>query len=573
MLANGVERMALTASLQGNRIVLSNTALRDREDCKAIFGSSYKDGRWTIPVNWLAVKQLRALLPSAKIDESLITWCWQEYQDRILPTLAQRADALDPYYEETEGGPLYPYQKTGSRFLSFAGGAILADDMGTGKTATAIAAVEIRNAYPCLVVCPNSAKWNWQREWQKWGHGSSVQVISGTATQRRKQIASSADVYVINYESLRTHTKLAGYGSLRLSDTDKLHKELNDIQWKAVLADEAHRTVDPNAKQTRALWGVSQDASLRIAITGTPMVNTPDDLWSLLHFVAPDEWPGKTKYIDRYCIQGYSPFGGLVIAGLNPHNQQEFYDLLEPRFIRRTKAMVLPWLPPKVYERRDVEMLPKQRKAYDEFDNLSYANLDGGISLAIDPLTELIRKVQLASASAELVNGELRLCAPSNKVEELINLLNDMESSEPLVVFALRRQLLVLAAERLDKEGISYVTVWGNQSSWERQTAIDRFQGGGEVRVILCTLGAGSEAITLTAASTVCFLQRSWSMVTNRQAEDRVHRPGQSASQVTYIDFVAPGTVDEDILVAIEAKEDLFQQIVQDQAAIERLLA
>ena len=148
-----------------------------------------------------------------------------------------------------------------------------------------------------------------------------------------------------------------------------------------------------------------------------------------------------------------------------------------------------------------------------------------------------------------------------------------MESSEPLVVFALSRQLLVLAAERLDKEGISYVTVWGNQSSWERQTAIDRFQGGGEVRVILCTLGAGSEAITLTAASTVCFLQRSWSMVTNRQAEDRVHRPGQSASQVTYIDFVAPGTVDEDILVAIEAKEDLFQQIVQDQAAIERLLA
>jgi SNF2 family DNA or RNA helicase len=139
------------------------------------------------------------------------------------------------------------------------------------------------------------------------------------------------------------------------------------------------------------------------------------------------------------------------------------------------------------------------------------------------------------------------------------------------VVFAQSRQLLVLAHERLEKEGISHGMVWGEQGGYERQGYIDSFQSG-EIRVILCTLGAGSEAITLTAASTVCFLQRSWSMVTNRQAEDRVHRIGQGAASVTIIDMVAPGTVDENILAAIEAKGDMMEEIVRDKESIRRML-
>jgi SNF2 family DNA or RNA helicase len=554
-------------------LVITGTEYRDRDACHRIPGSRYQDGVWHCKPTWTAIKIIRSLWPDVVLTEPVLEWIWNEYNNRIAPTLAVRAYALDPEHEmPVPIGGLYPYQTTGSHFLSLANGGTLADDMGTGKCLQTICALQIGDLYPALIVCPNAAKQTWAGEFAKWNPNVTVQVVGGTAGQRRKQLACEADVYIINYESLRTHTRIAGYGSIALSDDDKRPKELNDIDWEAVIADEAHRCVDPNAKQTRALWGVSSGSSVRIALTGTPLVNSPDDLWAILHFECPDEWPSKTKFIDRYCLKEYNSWGGMSVIGLNPSTRQEFYDLITPRFLRRTKALVNPWLPEKVYERLDVEMSPKQRKAYNGYRNDSLAVLGSGVSIATDPLSILTRLTQLASATVDVDEaGAVRLCAPSSKVDALVDLLQDMPQSEPLVVFAQSRQLLVLAHERLEKEGISHGMVWGEQGYYERQGYIDSFQSG-EIRVILCTLGAGSEAITLTAASTVCFLQRSWSMVTNRQAEDRVHRIGQGAASVTIIDMVAPGTVDENILAAIEAKGDMMEEIVRDKESIRRLL-
>jgi SNF2 family DNA or RNA helicase len=199
------------------------------------------------------------------------------------------------------------------------------------------------------------------------------------------------------------------------------------------------------------------------------------------------------------------------------------------------------------------------------------AVLDSGTSMALDELTELTRLTQLASACAD-VNpaGEFRLCLPSSKIQALLELLEDM-GSEQLVVFALSRQLIDLAAIVLEDKGIPCSVVVGGQTDYARQDAIDEFQAG-RARVILLTLGAGSEAITLTAASTVCFLQRSWSMVQNRQAEDRVHRIGQEADKVTIVDLIAPGTVEEHIAQAIERKGDMLEEIVRDKESIRLLL-
>ena len=554
------------------QLVISGTEYRDRDSCHRIPGSRYADGIWHCPATWSAIKVIRTLWPWAVLTQSVLDWVWKEYHERIEPTLAVREYALDPGHEmPVPIGGLYPYQTTGAHFLALANGGTLADDMGTGKCLQAICTLEIGSLYPALIVCPNAAKGTWANEFAKWNPSVRVQVIGGTASQRRKQIDAEADVYVVNYESLRTHTRIAGYGSIALSDEDKRPKELNEIEWECVVADEAHRCVDPNAKQTRALWGVSAEATSRIALTGTPLVNAPDDLWAILHFEAPEEWPSKTKFIDRYCLKEYNAWGGMSVIGLNPATRQEFFDLISPRFLRRPKALVNPWLPEKVYERLDVEMSPKQRKAYDAFRNDSLAALDGGVAIASDPLTILTRLTQLASATVDVTEQGVRLCTPSSKVDTLVDLLQDMPSTEPLVVFAQSRQLLVLAHERLEKEGISHGSVWGDQGEFERQGFIDSFQSG-EIRVILCTLGAGSEAITLTRASTVCFLQRSWSMVTNRQAENRIHRIGQEAPSVIVIDMVAPGTVDEAIIAAIQAKGDTMEEIVRDKEAVRRMI-
>ncbi len=568
--------------IEGKSIVFRETEYRDRDACREIPSSRYKkmagDTKelWRAPLTWRALLMANRIWPDATITNDLREWAWHEYNNHLAPVLAVREMALDPAQSMpvTIEGP-YPYQTTGAHFIALSGGATLADDMGTGKCIQTIAALEQYDLYPALIVCPNQAKTTWANEWEKWTSDIAVQVIGGTAGQRRKQIASSADVYIINYESLRTHTKLGGYGSIKLTAEESKLKELNEIDWVTIIADEAHRCVDPHSKQTRALWGVADAVVPRplcIALTGTPMVNSPDDLYCLLHFESPDEWPSKTRFIDRYCIKEYNAWGGMSVVGLNPYTQQEFYDLITPRFLRRPKALVTPWLPEKVRERRDIELSPKQRKAYDSFVKDSIAVLDSGTAIATDPLTILTRLTQLSSATVDVdAAGNVRLCAPSSKVDALIELLEDMADTEQLVVFAQSRQLLVLAHERLEKEGVSHGMVWGDQVPIERQSFIDRFQSG-DLRCILCTLGAGSEAITLTAASTVGFMQRSWSMVTNKQAEDRVHRIGQTAASVLLIDLVAPGTVEENILDAIGAKGEMLEEIIRDRETILRMI-
>ena len=424
--------------------------------------------------------------------------------------------------------------------------------------------------YPALVVAPKTAKAVWTHEFTKWAPHRAVTVVDGSATKRRQQLEAESDVFVVNWEALRIHSRIATYGSTRLGPGENTPKELNR-PWRAVVADEAHRAINPKAKQTRALWAIRDTADFAFPLTGTPIADTPDDFWALLHFINPAEWPSRPKFIDRYCETTWNAFGGVDVVGLKATNRQEFYDLTNPRMLRRPKALVLPWLPEKVYEPRMVEMPPKQARAYKQFKEEMVADLDGGLGTAFDNLSVLTRLSQLASASLEInEDGNIRMVAPSSKVDALVELLEDMGNA-PLVVFAQSRQLIDLAAERLERDGITFSTVVGGQSSLIRDTAVEHFMNG-DVRVILCTMGAGSESITLTRADTVCFMNRSWSLIENRQAEDRIHRVGQDSNKCVIVDLIAPNTVDEAQHAAVAAKSDRLEEIVRDREALRRML-
>jgi SNF2 family DNA or RNA helicase len=224
-----------------------------------------------------------------------------------------------------------------------------------------------------------------------------------------------------------------------------------------------------------------------------------------------------------------------------------------------------------VYERRDVEMAPRQARAYAQFRDGMVADLEGGTGLALDQLSLLTRLTQLASAAVDLrPDGSIRLCAPSSKVDALVELLEDM-GGEPLVVFAQSKQLIMLAAERLEKDGVAHSLIVGGQTELVRSMSEKRFADG-DARVLLLTMGAGSEALTLTRASTTCFMQRSWSLIENKQAEDRTHRPGQEAEKVVIVDLVAPGTVEEDLLSALEGKGERLEEVVRDREALRAVL-
>lgn len=472
---------------------------------------------------------------------------------------------------------LYPFQKVGAAFAVAGQQVLLAHEMGLGKSPMTVAAVrhmhEIgMSPLPALVVCTNSMKRKWQEEFEKWWPGITTVVVGGSATKRRAAIAERPGVTIINWESLRAHSRLAGYGSIHLSDKEKQPGELNAQGYRTVIADEAHRGADPKAKQTRAWWHLSHDAAYRFALTGTPIVSSPEDLWSLLHALSPEEWPSRTKYISRYTIASLNHWGSLEVLGLRTETRSEFETLIAHRFIRATKAEVLPDLPAKVRTTRAVEMGTKQAKAYKDFATHALALFDSGLLHAEDPLVRLGRLRQIAAALPVLdaEGNVVSLAEPSCKVDGLLEVL-DEAPGEPLVVFAESRKLIELCAEVLTRKKISHVQITGAVQPAQRAFNVEQFQAG-EAQVCLCTVGAGGEGITLTRASRALFLQRPWSLVQSSQAEDRIHRIGQEATSVEIIDLVTAGTVEEAVLGVLDGKADLLDEITRDRQRLAAFL-
>lgn len=573
------------------------TEWRYKELCKSIPGASWnaKDQVWRLPVSWASCLALRTVFKTdLVIGPRLTEWATHELNTRVAPANALRD--LDTHDGDED---LFPHQRAGVAFLSTARRALLADEPGLGKTAQTIRALkklsETEQVFPALIACPNTLKKNWFREFGMWWPDAKVQVISGSAAQRRKQFAEEADVYVINWESLRTHSKLASYGSIALTrcpecgghdesvtqNRCEVHKrELNEIDFKAVVADEIHRSKDPKSKQTRALWAATGDADIRFALTGTPIANNVLDLWSILHWLSPDEWPSKTRWIDRMIDTMLNAFGGMMVIGVKPHMNDEFYATINPRMRRMLKARVLPWLPPVLKERRDVEMSTKQKKAYKQMLEVMIAELeDGGAVVAPSALTQTTRLLQFASSYAEIsideISGEMRtvLTEPSCKVDAL---MDDIKSGDfgddSVAVCAVSRQLIELLSKALTDAKIPHGLITGAQNEDERQKAVDDFQSG-KIKWILFTAQAGGVGITLTAARRLVMLQRPWSLVDYKQALDRVHRIGSEIhDSVVIMDYVTEGTIEERVIDVLDTKADNFENIVKDKHQLLRML-
>lgn len=553
----------------------------DRHRVRGIPGSRYikADQMWTLPLTWSSCIVLRTMFGTElTIGDDLATWARRQREIRLDPCLKIRGNVTpSPGYTDLAGNDkLFAFQRAGVQFLTTAGRAILADEMGTGKTIQTITTMETLGeaAFPALVVAPNSVVRSWGLEYSKWAPHRKVTVLTGSLNEKRKKLAEGADVYVINWESLRSLTKLAAYGSFALSDKEKEPKEFNEIPWGTVVADEAHRAKSPQAKCTRALWGVSENALYRFALTGTPIANKPDELWSILHFIRPDEWPTKTKWVDFFLDVSFNVFGGTEIYGVRYDRKDQFYQTVDPNMRRMPKKLVLSQLPDKTYSTHVVEMEAKQRRAYRQMQKTMIAELKSGdLLLAKNPLSRLTRLMQMASATADMdSSGMVTLTAPSCKVNALLDILEDSDDEQRVVVFAVHRGVIDICAKELEKAGHTFGLVTGEQTPDERQEHVNEFQRG-NLKAMLCTVAAGGTGITLTRADTAVFLQRSWSLVENRQAEDRVHRIGSEVhDSINIIDVVAKDTVEEHQRELMEDKDRRFEEIVRDKVTLAKLL-
>lgn len=579
--------MATAYLANDNSHIEIETVWIEKELIQQIPGASWdkcRNRRWCVPLSWASCVILRGIFKNnLQVSSRLNDWGWQERQARIQPAMNIRniielsTDEIPEWYKTGEFNHLYPFQITGVEFLLRAGHALLADDPGTGKTIQALTALKIcgLEALPAIVICPNSVKINWTKEIEKWYPEATPYPLIGNVPTRRKILNQSEHdpnaIVIINYEAIRAWSRMAPYGSIKLrrckqcdskygeelkSNQCEVHpKELNYMKFKTAILDEAHRITNPKSKQTRAAWFAMHNPSInrRWALTGTPILSHPGQIWGIMHAIVPNEYPTKSKFIDRYCLSAWNNFGGLDIVGIRPDTKEEFFQFFDPRARRMPKSLVLKQLPNKIRSTRYVEMTSKQLKAYKEIEENMLTVLEGG-DLLVTPsnLSAASRLLQFASSYAkierpdpqDLDNWRVVLREPSPKIDELEVLITEDLKNKKVVVCAPSKQLIELATQRLIKLKIPVVQIVGGMATWERDISLNEFQHG-DAQVLLFTTQAGGVGLTMTAADTLIRLQRSWSMADELQAEDRVHRIGSEIHNSIYIiDIVTNNTIE-----------------------------
>lgn len=414
------------------------------------------------------------------------------------------------------GGTPYPFQIAGVEFLQATGGrAILADEMGLGKTIQAIMYLHNNpDKLPALVICPASVKLNWRREILKWSSILRPAIAEG---KKPSSIPTDANVIIINWDLLAAWEKHIG-------------------GIKTIIADEAHYAKNPKAQRTQALRELAKRTQHVILMTGTPVVNRPAELWTLLNIVQPQTWKSFWEYAQRYCAPKNNGFG-WDFSGAS--NLDELHERIKTVVCRRTKAQVLPELP----EKRRV-IVPV------EFDQAARAEYESAIRRYLKSTKGQINAlVEIEAARQAAVKGKLAAC---------LDWIKDMlDANGKLVVFAWHTETIRAIAAAFP--GIS-VILTGETSQVERQTVVDRFQNDDDCRLFIGNIRAAGVGITLTAASAVAFVEFAWTPGEMEQAFDRIHRIGQRDAAIAYY-LVGENTIDEDIADLLEQKRLVIETI------------
>lgn len=433
-------------------------------------------------------------------------------------------------------GKLRNYQKEGLTWLTFLkdfeSGGVLADDMGLGKTIQLLAFLMSRkkeSKLPSLVVAPKSLVFNWIDEAKKFA--PTLKVVRYTGEERKKlsQEVGDADLLVTTYGTIR-------------SDIEKLREQEFDI----AIIDEAQFIKNPKSQAAVACKRIR--AKHRLALTGTPIENSIQDLLSILEFTN----PGMLKF----------PAG----ADAPKDVESALARLLRPFMLRRTKEAVLTELPEKSEQVLFCEMSPEEadyysviREKYRESIERSIAT--NGLAKSKLHVLEALLRLRQAACHAGLID-DAKLTEPSAKLELLLSQVKEViAEGHKTIVFSQFTSLLSIVKTSLEAEGIAYEYLDGQTE--DRKSPVDRFQSPEGAPVFLVSLKAGGTGLNLTSADYVFILDPWWNPAVEAQAIGRAHRMGQKNKVFAYR-LVARGTVEEKILELQKKKKDLAESIVSE---------
>lgn len=447
----------------------------------------------------------------------------------------------------------YAYQQEDIDWLKERTHALVGHEMGTGKTAISVWTVMEVFPYPAtpnvLIICPTIVKPVWERHIRELTAWPYTVLDSKNRAVSIKRWQTKGGALIVHWESLR------------------LIPELKKFHWDYVIADECHRAKNRKAQQTKHLKMIP--AKHKLGLSGTPMINRPDELWSIFNWMYPKEFRGYHKFFDQFCQYEMHPqLGYKTVTGVK--NIALLHEILGRIMIRRTKKEVLPDLPDKYYDNIITPMSSQQKLAHEEMKKRMMTWVkeqegeDGSEKLIAAPvvIAQLTRMRQFATAHCVVDDdGQVVMTEPSNKLDALMAIIDD-NPDEKVVVFAYHKGVLELLRKRLDLKGLKYEIMTGDTKD---DNAWVRFQNDDNAQFFLATISKGSEGIDLFTASTVVFLERSWSNKDNWQAEDRLHRNGQT-NAVQVINLLSENSVDEYIGSRLQTKAQWFKDVIEGVA-------
>ncbi|HEY2259842.1 MAG TPA: DEAD/DEAH box helicase [Solirubrobacteraceae bacterium] len=518
-------RLVWARGVEGEQLRLE--VLWDPDVGLAFTGLPGAEGTRAVPLDpWLA-EPLDAFVARHQVEVDgkaleVLTALLAEHRqaaDAVRHSRSTHAEAIDGIASRL-GGELAPFQWAAVRYALDARRSFLADEQGLGKTVEALAALEADAAYPAVVVCPASMKLGWQREAQRWLPHRSVAVVQG-----RVAVPPAGEITILNYEIVAAH-----------------REALARRRPRAIVVDESHYCKNPRAKRTQAvrrLAAAVDPEGLRLALTGTPVLNHADELIAQLRVIGRLEDFGSGA---RFAHQ----FRGRL------SEERLHWHLRRRCFVRRLKSEVLPQLPPKRQVVVPMALTNEPEYRLAERDVVAWLR-----SQPLD-LTELNAKIAATLRAERLAQlGALQRLAARGKLSAGLAWIEDfLASGEPLVVFA--RHVEVQQAVLARFPGALHLL--GQDSLVDREAAIAAFQRPDGPQLIVGATRVAAQGITLTRSSNVAFLELEWTPAMHDQAEDRCHRIGQRDAVCAWY-LLAAGTIDETMARLIQSKRSLVSAV------------
>jgi len=440
--------------------------------------------------------------------------------------------------------PLYDYQREGALFAARAGRCLIGDEMGLGKTVQALAAAEIMaqefGVERVLIVCPTSLKHQWKREIEKFTHRDAV-VVEGLRPDRMAKYREEAFFKIVNYDIV-------------YRDLDFIEKLSPDL----VILDEAQRIKN---WETRTAKSVKQiDSPYAIVLTGTPLENRLEELVSIVQFVDRHRLGPTYRFLHEH--QEHEGKTGRVVGY---RNLDQIGKTLEPVLIRRQKKDVLDQLPARLEKNLFVPMTPKQADLHEEHREIvariaqkwqTYGFLTESDQRRLMIALQMMR---MSCNSTFLIDHETD---HSTKPDELLTILQDVLETEEnkVVIFSQWTRTHELIARRMEKAKWGHVFFHGGVPSRKRKTLIEQFREDPDCRVFLST-DAGGVGLNLQHANVVVNMDLPWNPAVLEQRIGRVHRLGQTRP-VQVINFVAEGTIEQEMLTRLAFKKSLFAGVL-----------